>query len=257
VGDVNDSAIPNSINGSTTEDRNLEAVLHLITKDFQLSAGQEYEVPFYVNTIEEIAGLQFTLDFDKEILSYTGLQESALGSFNQQNIGTTHNDEGLLTLSWENASGQKMPQNAAFFTLRFKAKANARLLDALAINSKITPAEAYIGNLTSTNSGFSEKAVSLTFNEASASEFLVYSNTPNPFYQSTRIKVFLPEATEVNIHVYDALGRLLKAQREFFESGIQEIALDMDKVPARGLLFAEIEARGYKPQTLKMFATSD
>jgi flagellar hook assembly protein FlgD len=39
---------------------------------------------------------------------------------------------------------------------------------------------------------------------------VLYQNMPNPFSQTTQIKFYLPEASNVNITVYNVIGKVVK-----------------------------------------------
>ena len=50
-------------------------------------------------------------------------------------------------------------------------------------------------------------------------EFALSGNAPNPFRTRTEIRVDLPEAAEVTVHVYDALGRRIKTVQQSMGAG--------------------------------------
>jgi len=50
-------------------------------------------------------------------------------------------------------------------------------------------------------------------------EFALSGNAPNPFRTRTEIRVDLPEAAEVTVHVYDALGRKVKTVQQSMGAG--------------------------------------
>ena len=50
-------------------------------------------------------------------------------------------------------------------------------------------------------------------------EFALSGNAPNPFRTRTEIRVDLPEAAEVTVHVYDALGGKIKTVQQSMAAG--------------------------------------
>jgi hypothetical protein len=257
VGDVNDSAIPTNLEGTQTENRNFEESVKFTTPDISLKIGQEYLVPFKTSGVNEIAGVQFTINFDENALKYEGFASPLLRSMNETNIGVNQAEKGLLTLGWINTYSEKLQIEEPFVILRFKAIRNTRLSEVLAINSAVTPAEAYTGDVQLSHTTFKTYGVKLEFAAPQSDEFKVYQNAPNPFYQNTLLKFYLPKAAEVNIRIYDVYGRLLMAKNEQFAKGMQELSLDFSHMKTTGLLFAEIEAEGYQRQTLRMHLKSD
>ncbi len=257
VGDVNDSAIPTNLNENTTEDRSFEGHLDFYINDVLLEAGREHLVSMKAGDFKNIAGFQFTLGFDSKALSYEGFEETALQNFNHNNIGTTLTADGYLALSWDNANGQIFKDGENLIVFRFKALKKVRLSEVLSLSSKVTAAEAYSGSATAKNADFGLLRPVLNFENTAREGIHIYPNSPNPFYQSTLIRFYLPEATGVQLKVYDVYGRLLKTQVGNYSKGTHEMQLDMSGCGAKGILIAELEANGYQRKTLRMLMMSD
>ena len=252
VGDVNDSVNPSNIDGDETEDRNLDKTLLFKTDDIELVAGQVIAIPFVAATSQPMAGFQFTIGFDKNILEFQGHESGSLPSLKENNFGTVYAPEGMVTMNWENVVDIQPREGEVLFALKFSVKNNARLSDVLALSSRLTPAEAYLGS-------FDEMAdlelanVAITFEEPlfEKQTLQLFQNTPNPFSRTTDLHFFLPEATSATIRSYDVYGRLIKTYTHDFTQGQHTVSVDLDGA-AKVLLICELDAAGFQRQTIRM-----
>ena len=72
------------------------------------------------------------------------------------------------------------------------------------------------------------------------------SNYPNPFNPTTRIRIGLPEATEVSLVIYNALGQEMTrlSNRTMLEAGVYDYEWDASNVPS-GIYFYNIKTNNY------------
>lgn len=59
-------------------------------------------------------------------------------------------------------------------------------------------------------------------------QLVLFQNQPNPFRQSTLIRFYLPESTETQLIIRDALGRIIWEKRKYYTSGNQEEELSIN-----------------------------
>jgi hypothetical protein len=77
------------------------------------------------------------------------------------------------------------------------------------------------------------------------SNYLLYQNYPNPFNPITKIKYSLPLSDNVQIKVYDILGREIKTLlNEYKQAGTYEIEFDAGNLLS-GVYFYSIRAGNY------------
>jgi len=82
-------------------------------------------------------------------------------------------------------------------------------------------------------------------------EYLLSQNYPNPFNAQTIIKYNLPEASQVNIEIFDLLGRKVASLvDEKQTSGIHQVIWNADNAPS-GMYFYRLQA-GDKIETKSM-----
>ncbi len=251
VGDVNDSADPSDYDGQGNEDRNFDKTLIFNTKDIKLVAGQVYAIPFVAASSQLLAGFQFTLDFDENTLDFQGHKAGVLPYLKDNNFGAVFANEGLLAMNWENVAGYQTSEGEVLFTLEFFVKNNARLSNVLALNSRLTPAEAYLGHF----DGMTEldiASVSLEYENDPISELQLFQNTPNPFLRTTDLHFFLPEATTVSMRIFDVYGKLIITYTHNYSQGQHTLPIDLGGTAATGVLICELDAEGYRKQTIRM-----
>ncbi|NOS84086.1 MAG: T9SS type A sorting domain-containing protein, partial [Ignavibacteria bacterium] len=76
-------------------------------------------------------------------------------------------------------------------------------------------------------------------------EYKLYNNHPNPFNPSTNIKFDIPDDAEVNITVYDMLGREVNVLiDEFKQAGSYEVSFDASYLSS-GMYFYKLTSAGF------------
>ncbi|MCC6724216.1 MAG: HYR domain-containing protein [Saprospiraceae bacterium] len=250
VGDVNGSANPTQFGEDDTEERgNYDNSLIFKLKDIELVAGQEYAIPFVAHPEQALAGFQFTLDFEETMLDFVGIAESA--SLKANNFGLPKVlGTSAITLSWVNEAGLAAPE----FTIKFKAKKDVLLSNALTINSLQTTAEAYAGDFEASNEAFESWGVGLEFeqpNTTTAQQPILLRNYPNPFGGKTTIEFQLPETAQASFRLHDQLGRVVRVWTASYEEGLHQLPLDLSDQP-NGLYLLEMQVGKEQPQVIKM-----
>lgn len=227
TGDSNGSSAANPLSGN--DDRNFIDALVLNTNAQNIKKGEAVSLAINAKDFD-IQGYQFTLDFDKNALEYTGIIPGAL-PVSDDNIGVF---DGALTTSWN--GDVDLAGDATLFTLTFLAKADIELSKVVSINSRITPAEAYskTGDLMDINLAFNNGDIS------SGNEFELYQNEPNPFNDVTTIGFNLPAGGQAKVTVYDAVGRVLHRIERQFAKGYNAVQIRREDLQTSGILFYEL-----------------
>ena len=160
-------------------------------------------------------------------------------------------DKGVITTSWSNNVATDLESDEILFTLRFTAKANAKLSEVLRISSQYTRSEAY------NNNGLLNIGLNFNVNgKAQSAKFALYQNQPNPFKNETVIGFNLPESGHAKMKFFDVTGNLLKVVEGEFNQGYNEINISSADFPLDGLfLYYQLEAVGYTA-TKKMILMS-
>lgn len=248
VGDVNLTAVPNSLVGS--DDRMLAyGNFDLIVKDRWVEEGETVTIDFLARDMDKVAGYQFTLNFDPEALEFMDVSSADLTSINENNFGTQSTEKGILTSSWNQTDETIDNKEMVLFSLTFYSMANANLSDLLMLSSRVVEAEAY------TQDG-DILGLELTFLEGSddeqgAATNELFQNRPNPFSDETIIPFQIEKDGTVILTVFDLTGRIIYSTSGDYASGYNEILVGKSDLGITGVMYYQIEVNGWT-QTRKM-----
>ena len=235
IGDVNNSATPNTLLG--TEDRNYNAIsLSTESKDFL--AGERVAVPIRARGIESLTGLQYTIGFDKDDLEFVDFDQAELADLGAANFGTNLLDEGVITTSWNTTSGEAQDlKGDLLYTLNFVAKQDGNLAEALNVSSRYTKAEAF------NSEGVYD--VNLIFDEIDGqtqlSAFELFQNAPNPFRNETSVSFYLPQATTATLRIMDVSGKELLTLTNDYSRGNNTVEINLEDLDVQGVLYYQLE----------------
>ncbi len=236
IGDVNGSAIPNMVLGSTT--RNAEGNLTLVANEMMASRGEAFTVDFTADNFDNVLGYQFTLDFDATSMDMVEIIPGTLKGLTTDNFGLSMLNDGIITTSWHNAEKVSVKSTEVLFSIEFKAISDLKLSDVISISSEVTRAEAYNGNADlldvdlgiNTENGVVTNAV-----------FELLQNSPNPFKGETLIGFSLPKATPATLSIMDVSGKLLKTIEGDFVKGYNEVKLNSSQFEGAGVLYYQLD----------------
>ena len=239
IGDVDGSAQVNS----NIPPVNVHAVanLPLQATDVSLKAGNSYAVAVRANQFEDVAGFQFTLAFDPEVLQLERIEPGVLSNLSTANFGMNRLAQGLLTGSWNKAYGLSLEDESELFILHFKALEDGHLLsDVMELNSDLTKAEAYRSN--------GERLVlSLEFlydgevSEGQVKGLKMQQNIPNPFGEETSIGFYLPKGDAVTLSIFDASGRMVYTESRNLPKGRHEWVVNASQLEGSGVYYYRVK----------------
>jgi hypothetical protein len=227
IGDVNYSAQPNSLYNPAP--RSNEGTMLLEVEDLQMAAGEFYDLPFYAN-MDNIAGYQFTMELPTEVGELVSVEPILT---REENFGLFKTD-GKLTSAFVNVDDPGGQQH--LFSLRVRAKSDARLGDHLTITSSITESEAYDFEYNTLALALKLKEQQIVYDESK-----LLPNFPNPFREKTTIRFYLEQAGSVEIQVQDALGRTITKIEEEFQQGYHQLPLAGSTLGETGVYYYQIK----------------
>jgi len=210
----------------TAEVRSNRQEVVLQINDQELTKGQISNIVFKSDSYAELRGLQFTLENEGiEILDISSDQD-----INNGNIGVFN---GQTTFSYDRSDEEL--DSEKLFSLVIKANADMKLSEALSINSRITRAEAYLGD------GLEITDIRLEFDNGLVSdgsgEIVLHQNVPNPFSQNTVVAFTLPTKANVKFQIHDYTGKVIHEQKGDYEAGIHQLVLDKDILKTSGVYY--------------------
>lgn len=230
VGDVNGDA-STSLSGNI-QNRSFDGKVFFDVDDVNFRAGEEVRVNFTSRDIAETAGYQFTMEFDKKVLSLLDIEN---GLTADENFGLSMVEDGIITTSW---NGTATTDEA--FSLVFYANADGALSDVFKVSSQYTANEAYTYDA-------ELKQVVVRYNNGmeAGNEFALYQNTPNPFKGNTTIGFNLPETTYATLTISDVSGKVVKVVNGEFSQGYNTIELNSADFKASGVLYYQLETAAH------------
>ncbi len=234
IGDVNNSAIANDLMDQSDVRYNETNIL--VVEDRLVAEGEEFVVDFKADNDQDFYGMQFTVSFNTDMVTYAGTDFSDI-DFNESFVGDNYIDRGKLAISWNGLNKTELSKDDKVVSLKFVAKKDMRLSQCFSINSTILPAEWYDNET---------KDLKLIFNNVQDSEVQLISNIPNPWLDKTDINFFLPTDMDVVFSIYDVSGRLLLSKDNHYDQGLNTISVNESDISASGVLYYEIKTSNKK-----------
>jgi len=206
-------------------------------------------VPVKVKDFKDIAGYQFTLSWDSEVLELIEVNNHSVNGY----YGENRIAEGLLTTSWNDESGgaESLDDVSVMFELKFKVTGQNGSYSEIKICSEPTPSEAYNNDLqllaiTPTHGMVKVGESSNRFPPLKGWNLSVQ---PNPFSNSTSFIFTLPQDEAVNIVIYDLLGKIIRQFKADYRAGehrIEWVGDDEDgNELSKGLYHVRMVTRNY------------
>ena len=240
MGDVSGNASKDNLNAAPELRNTAERTLQTGAFPSEIKEGEVYTIPLNLLNANDLAGAQFSLQFNPELLTFLNIEYRDAG---MESIGLSDLESGLIRVSWVN-SGKKPGQLAV---LNFRAKKSGSSSELLHLEERDLVPEAY------TDGGEFEKIV-LERNlerESLKPQFQLYPNSPNPFSQSTTIEFDLGEAGPASLQISDLSGRVLKSITQEYPAGHQKIVIDKTDLNQVGVLLYTLQSGAYR-KTMKM-----
>lgn len=234
TGDINGTATANSRGNSTRS-------VHQMTLETSTtkSAGISH-LKFYVQEVEDLIGIQFTLDFGQDV----NIRSISGGSLDLQdfNVNKQRIKEGLITLSWNDVTAVNL-DDRPLFDISFNGTVDQSLIQ---LTSEVTPALAYDG------SGIEyQLSMNHISDEVINEDFVLHQNQPNPFNEETNIMVTLPEAMSMDLTFYDISGRIIFSRNVDLTKGTNVIPVKQSDLNLNGVVYYQLSNQLYS-ETKKM-----
>ncbi len=249
VGDVNGSVM-SSFNQDVIEARNSPVSISMGMKDQVLKSGETCIVQVNCDRMAEIDAMQFTLEWDPQLIDVIPISGSSLLTDIQWS--TSHLLQGLLPVSWTKYDHDDSQISSPVLSLQISAKVNLMLSQAgLNIGESITPVEGVL-----TDGRRMEPHFTYLPLESTTTDLLVYQNRPNPFTRKSMIPFVLPDASDVKLEVHNIEGKLVYRAELSGNAGYNEILLDAQQWGGQGVYTYSISTtKEYR--TLRMIVVGE
>jgi Cohesin domain/Secretion system C-terminal sorting domain len=196
-----------------------------------------------IKTRDSISALQFTLEWNPEILQFNTVDSIKLPDVSMDIFGTNSTSTGSLKFLWLSSAsdGVRFTDSFTIFRVFFKAvgvkgtssmvKFSNSLIRIKALNPRVENLVVTTRDGLITIDGTSALKNDLN----TEGRIKLYPNIPNPVSHQTIIPFELAEAEEIKLQVYDSLGRLMIEKKEFYLAGKHEWQLNTEGVLQNGL----------------------
>lgn len=233
IGDVNESAAVNVTN-TNAEPRSAKT-LKLEIGQQAFEKGNKIIVPVYAGNQAEIAGLQFTMKYKNANLKMIGVVPGVL-NITDEDVKITDN---TLATAYAADEVTGINKNDELFAIIFEATNTGTINQSISLTSDVVNSEAYNDQLEIMN-------LDLTYRNAEVAEGVtLMQNVPNPFQTTTTIQFVLPEAQNAVLKVFDITGKTVYSKQGNYVKGTNQIVLNSDQLGAGGVLYYQLETKGY------------
>ncbi len=242
IGDVTGDANPAGF-AEDADSRDYAETFKMISTDRDIEAGKTYSFSIQGNGFDQLAGLQFALNFDPEGLVINEIIPGNIADLSAANFAVNE-EESFVSVSWDT---NKEVNQDLFFTVNITAKEDGLLSDFIKLNAERTIGEAYTSDL-------EIQGLELVFENnaiVETSEFELFQNNPNPFVDQTSISFNIPDSDDIELAVYDVSGRKLFVKNQHFAAGYNAVSINKSEINATGILYYQINS-SFGSQTKKM-----
>jgi len=231
IGDVTDNAVANIAN-QTSEVRSSKTIT-LTIADQKVTAGETVEVAFTSEDFTDVYGYQFTMELNG--LEFAGVQSGAV-SMNDGNVGVLSSN--IVTVSYSNTEARTAGNADAVFTATFVATQDGNLGNMIDVTSKVTEAEAYVGQTLEIRDVVISTRGAITNVDATE----LFQNEPNPFNGVTVVGFNLTEAAAATMTVYDVTGKVIVRNNIDGVKGYNTVNFTANQLGTSGVLYYTLES---------------
>lgn len=240
VGDVNGTYQANA-NGKAESDT--RSVFTIKTIDASLVAGQTFTLPLITTTEVTAYGLQMTIEFDADKVSFAGFAGSDHIKLTHAHLGLSQAHRGQISIAYDKAIAVELSADELLMDLTFVANENTQIADIFTLSERTISAEIYVDNAGQIEAHNLSLEIENRNGEAQEVGFHLMQNAPNPFDNNTTISFTLPKAGYASLKVFDYTGRLLYEHQDEFQKGYNQIELDIKDIDAQGILYYQLDTK--------------
>jgi hypothetical protein len=228
------------LNAATERESKSLKAARISTGDvLSVKGGTTVDVPIVLTTTNPLAGIQISLDYDRDIMTpgepITTERSSGMSVAHTIDSGT------VLILLYDVAGKTISPGSGPVLTIPFTVSQNAEGLSEIVFREVILADEQAKAVPTEV------KSAPITIEKALPTEYALVQNSPNPFNPETVIEYQLPEDAYVTITIYNVLGQEIRRLVDGrmpggFYSVVWDGANGLGQYVASGIYFFRMQA---------------
>jgi hypothetical protein len=241
IGDVNNSANGcQSFTSDPIEERS-SGVSLFIGNNQKTKTDEIIEIQLFLQSEADLVAWQMGLNFDPAILEFLEAVPGDLDGISPGDFGLTQVKEGKLRAIWTAPKAKPYAFNRGIrlFNLRFKAlRPIEQAENLLATNDETLMTAAFEDNGAAKHIRLKtgeEFEQFMGMKAAQLPETLTVTASPNPFSGEITFNVAVPEASPVELMVFDPVGRLALRWKGQTEKGHNAFTFDQAKAWTKGI----------------------
>ena len=168
-------------------------------------------------------------------LEFVGVQ-SGVVAMTSGNVGVLSNN--VVTVSYNAGVAKSATATEAVFTATFVSTKAGNVGDMIDVTSKVTPAEAYVGERLEVR----DVTISTRGEIEEVGQTALYQNEPNPFREVTVIGFDLETAGKASLTISDVTGRVVSQQDIEGVRGYNSVSVNAKDLGTSGVLYYTLES---------------
>jgi PKD repeat protein len=242
MGDVDNSGNPLNLN-DTNNNLQPEAssdFLEILIDSIKVAPNELITIPIKANNLNDLCGMQFSINWDTSILSFVGLDNFNLDNLNESSFSLLNTNKGELPLAWFSDEPHTLANSSILFEIQFKVIGKENSSTEISFSNSPTPISFFDSKVNPisflTTKGNILNGLSTTTNDLGLGERIrIY---PNPVFDEVlniQLARFQPNK-EWNIRVINVHGQVVKSLNNQFNSTLIKIPVD----GLSGIYFVEV-----------------
>ncbi|MEL6593390.1 MAG: cohesin domain-containing protein, partial [Bacteroidota bacterium] len=224
LGDVNADWNPNGLRPMAQTDS-----IQFVMDAVMAQADQYVTVPVRVKDFNNIAGYQFTLQWDANVLEFESVSHAALeGMYNTQEA---HN--GMIAAAWIDLAGQglSLQDGELAFELTFRvvgqlgSKTDFHMSSAITTSNAINDVRTNLG-IGVVSSPITVGGTSTNIDPLALAGYGLNNSVPNPFMNGTTLNFSVGQPETVEIAIYNVAGQVVRSFQGRYAAGDHQLEWD-------------------------------
>jgi hypothetical protein len=222
----------------------LQAQPTIFAEDVEGKLGDEIEVLIKTEDFVDVVALQFTFEWDPNVLEFVDFAQFNLIEMDSDNFGPADKTNFIISTWFENLlTPTSFPDGEVLFSMRFN------VIGETPDSSMLYFTGSELANVVSINGESAEfntreamfRVMQMTNTVASVPDNFDLSISPNPFQSTTQIKFNLEEYhSDFQIAIYALDGREIYKQRQSLSAGEQVLQVDQSMLPSTGMYLVHL-----------------
>jgi hypothetical protein len=219
--------------------------VHFVAPHMSVEPGNYFLAPIKVAGFRRIVGVQYSMNWNPQVLRYDGIVNPALNAAVPENFGLSGVESGVLTFSWydQTLTGMTLPDSANLYSVRFQAIGSAGSASAFTFGNVPTTKEVVDTSFQAIMAGFYDGLISVMNPNAIAdikeAPVNISDCTPNPIGNTAFFDIGLKEATQFAWTIYAPNGSEVYTASTQLGAGNHRIPVQVDKMDTPGTYFCK------------------